>query len=51
LAFATLAPRQYGEIEQMVAARTPEREEYVQVVMTELVDKLQLFGILAEVRG
>ncbi|NBV27087.1 MAG: bifunctional (p)ppGpp synthetase/guanosine-3',5'-bis(diphosphate) 3'-pyrophosphohydrolase, partial [Actinobacteria bacterium] len=51
LAFATLEPRQYAEIEQMVAARTPEREEYVQVVMTELVDKLQLFGIIAEVRG
>ena len=51
LAFATLEPRQYAEIEQMVAARTPEREEYVQVVMNELVDKLQLFGITAEVRG
>jgi len=51
LAFATLEPRQYAEIEQMVAARTPGREEYVKVVMTELVDKLQLFGITAEVRG
>ena len=51
LAFATLEPRQYAEIEQMVATRTPEREEYVQVVMNELVDKLKLFGITAEVRG
>ena len=51
LAFATLEPRQYAEIEQMVAARQPEREEYVKIVMGELVDKLALFGITAEVRG
>ena len=29
LAFATLQPKRYAEIEQMVASRTPEREQYV----------------------
>ncbi|MCX6508321.1 MAG: bifunctional (p)ppGpp synthetase/guanosine-3',5'-bis(diphosphate) 3'-pyrophosphohydrolase [Actinobacteria bacterium] len=51
LAFATLEPRRYAEIEQMVASRTPEREEYVELVMSELDAKLQMFGIEADVRG
>jgi GTP pyrophosphokinase len=51
LAFATLEPRRYAEIEQMVASRTPEREAYVELVMNDLETKLQLFGITADVRG
>jgi len=51
LAFATLEPRRYAEIEQMVASRTPEREAYVELVMNDLETKLQVFGITADVRG
>jgi len=29
LAFATLHPKRYAEIEQMVAVRAPQREEYL----------------------
>ena len=51
LAFATLEPRQYAEIEQMVAARQPEREAYVSEVMAVLREKLDEFGIRAEITG
>ena len=51
LAFATLEPRQYAEIEQMVAARQPEREAYVSEVMSVLREKLEEFGIQAEISG
>lgn len=51
LAFATLEPRQYAEIEQMVATRQPEREAYVREVMNDLRLKLEEFGIEAEITG
>ena len=51
LSFATLHPKRYAEIEQMVAARAPEREEYVADVMKLLVDKIAALGIEGEVRG
>ena len=51
LSFATLHPKRYAEIEQMVAARQPEREAYLGEVMTTLSAKLDEFGIQAEVRG
>ena len=51
LAFATLHPKRYAEIEQMVAARQPEREAYLGEVMATLSAKLNEFGIEAEVRG
>jgi len=51
LSFATLHPKRYAEIEQMVAARAPEREAYLGEVMSTLSDKLESFGIKAEVRG
>ena len=51
LSFATLHPKRYAEIEQMVASRAPEREEYVELVMTTLRDKLTSLGIEADVRG
>ena len=51
LSFATLHPKRYAEIEQMVAARQPEREAYLSEVMSVLIDKLQSFGIAAEVTG
>jgi len=51
LCFATLHPKQYAEIEQMVAARQPEREAYLSEVMDTLSKKLAEFGIVAEVYG
>jgi GTP pyrophosphokinase len=51
LSFATLHPKRYAEIEQMVAARQPEREAYLGEVMATLSSKLTEFGISAEVRG
>jgi guanosine-3',5'-bis(diphosphate) 3'-pyrophosphohydrolase len=41
LAFATLHPRRYAEIEHMVASRAPEREEYLRRVTKELDDRLR----------
>ena len=51
LSFATLHPKRYAEIEQMVAARQPEREDVPREVMATLSAKLDEFGIKAEVRG
>jgi GTP pyrophosphokinase len=51
LSFATLHPKRYAEIEQMVAARQPEREAYLGEVMETLLDKLATFDIKAEVKG
>ena len=51
LSFATLHPKRYAEIEQMVAARQPEREDYLGEVMATLSAKLAEFEISAEMRG
>jgi len=51
LAFATLHPKRYAEIEQMVAARSPEREALVREIVTLLRDRLGELSIRAEVRG
>ncbi|MHB1251276.1 MAG: RelA/SpoT family protein [Acidimicrobiales bacterium] len=51
LSFATLHPKRYAEIEQMVAARQPEREAYLAEVMEALISKLENFQIKADVRG
>ncbi len=51
LSFATLHPKRYAEIEQMVAARQPEREAYLVDVMGVLIEKLRAFGLVAEVTG
>ena len=51
LSFATLHPKRYAEIEQMVAARQPEREAYLAEVMDTLIAKLESFAIKADVRG
>jgi GTP pyrophosphokinase len=51
LAFATLHPKRYAEIEQMVAARTPEREAIVTNVLEALKGRLDEFHIDADVRG
>jgi GTP pyrophosphokinase len=51
LAFATLHPKRYAEIEQMVAARAPEREEYLERVLVHVRQRLEGMGIDAEVTG
>ena len=44
LAFATLHPKRYAEIEQMVAARAPEREEYLARVLVAVRERLTAVG-------
>ncbi len=51
LTFATLHPKRYAEIEQMVASRTPERDAYVAAVIAELRASLDQAGLAAEVTG
>ena len=51
LAFATLQPKRYAEIEQMVASRTPEREQYVAEVTDALRARLASNGIEVELTG
>ena len=51
LAFATLHPKRYAEIEQMVAARSPERDAYVAQVISLLRTRLEEMGVEAEVTG
>jgi guanosine-3',5'-bis(diphosphate) 3'-pyrophosphohydrolase len=51
LAFATLYPKQYAEIEQMVSTRSPERELYVHQVIDQVRDRLSELGIAGEVTG
>ncbi|MHB1521706.1 MAG: RelA/SpoT family protein [Ferrimicrobium sp.] len=51
LAFATLHPRRYAEIDHMIATRAPERELYLAQVTAELDKRLAQVGIDAEVTG
>src|SRR5690349_20858408 len=51
LAFAVLHPKRYAEIEQMVATRSPEREQQLLQVLSELRDRLADLHIDAEVQG
>jgi len=51
LAFAVLHPKRYAEIEQMVATRSPERDQYLREVVDELRVRLRELGIEAEVSG
>ncbi|MBV8950290.1 MAG: bifunctional (p)ppGpp synthetase/guanosine-3',5'-bis(diphosphate) 3'-pyrophosphohydrolase, partial [Actinobacteria bacterium] len=51
LAFAVLHPKRYAEIEQMVATRSPEREDYLERVLQALRSRLAELHITAEVNG
>jgi len=51
LAFATLYPKRYAEIEQMVSARSPEREKYLSKVVEVVQGRLAELRIDAEVTG
>jgi guanosine-3',5'-bis(diphosphate) 3'-pyrophosphohydrolase len=51
LAFATLHPRKYAEIKQLVAQQRDERENYVTEAGAFLSDELEEVGIDAEISG
>jgi GTP pyrophosphokinase len=51
LSFATLHPKRYAEIEQMVAQRAPERELYLAQVLEEVRGRLAELRIDGEVTG
>ncbi len=51
LAFATLHPRKYAEIKQLVAQQRDERESYVTDAGQFLSEELQQVGIEAEISG
>ncbi len=51
LAFAVLHPKRYAEIEQMVATRSPEREDHLELVLDALRSRLAELHITAEVTG
>ncbi len=51
LSFATLHPKRYAEIEQMVASRAPQREEYLERVLERVRERLEGMGVEADVTG
>lgn len=51
LAFRTLHPRKYAEIEQMVAQRRADREEYIEEARSYLTKELQKVKIKAKIVG
>ncbi len=51
LAFTTLHPKRYAEIEQMVANRAPLRDEFLARVLVSVRERLQASGVNAEVTG
>ncbi len=51
LAFATLYPKRYAEIEQMVSTRSPERELYLTLVLEAVRERLRELKINGEVTG
>lgn len=51
LSFAALHPNRYAEIAQMVADRTPAREDYVETLIKKVDAYLEDVGLVAEVQG
>ena len=51
LAFATLHPKEYAEIERMLATRAPERASYIERVVASIRNGLGSNGIEARVTG
>ncbi|CAN5639562.1 GTP pyrophosphokinase [soil metagenome] len=51
LAFATLHPKRYAEIDQMVSTRSPERDLYLTQVLEQVRLRLDELGIVADVTG
>ena len=51
LAFAASSPKQYAELESMVAARAPEREVYITQLLGDIEARLQELDIKGSVTG
>jgi guanosine-3',5'-bis(diphosphate) 3'-pyrophosphohydrolase len=51
LSFATLHPKRYAEIEQMVASRAPLRDEFLARVLVSVRERMEASGVSAEVTG
>ena len=51
LAFAAAEPKQYAELESMVAARAPERDVYITQLVGDIEARLELLNIRATVTG
>ncbi len=51
LAFATLHPKRYAEIEQMVASRAPLRDQFLARVLVSVRERMAASGVTAEVTG
>ena len=51
LAFVTLHPKRYAEIEQMVASRAPLRDEFLARVLVSVRERLAASGVNVEVTG
>ena len=51
LAFASLHPKRYAEIDQMVSTRTPERDVYLDDVVDQVRSRLSELNIDADVTG
>jgi guanosine-3',5'-bis(diphosphate) 3'-pyrophosphohydrolase len=51
LSFATLHPKRYDEIKAMVRERQPERDRYVQKVVTDVEQRLRAAKIKSEISG
>ncbi len=51
LAFASLHPKRYAEIDHMVSTRSPERDEYLEDVLEHVRTRLAELRITAEVTG
>ncbi len=51
LSFATLHPKRFAEIEQMVANRAPLRDEFLARVLVSVRERLEASGLNAEVTG
>ncbi|MGA1570263.1 MAG: HD domain-containing protein, partial [Ilumatobacteraceae bacterium] len=51
LAFASLQPKRFAELDHLVATRTPERDRYVAQAVAEVRSRLRDLGVDAEVTG
>jgi GTP pyrophosphokinase len=51
LAFASLYPKRFAELDHLVSSRTPERDVYLATTLAEIRTRLDELGIKAEVTG
>ena len=51
LAFASLYPKRYAELDQLVSTRTPERDVYLAKAIAEVRERLHEVGVTADITG